>query len=466
MDEKDIHGILKRDVVLNPGESAMIIVRGKIQDVATQTELQNIGGGFVNWVKRVLDMESAVQLLFMVTTPIQCEIPLTYTTKDYQTMKGTAIVRFQLATSDAEKIINLIKRDMYLTISGLEDRIKAELFAMVFSNVIAKHDASEFHGNVDIQKEMEGTATVELRKTLSLWGLNLIKMFTVWDDNAYDNLMKYKGELSIYDGEQTAYHENMMKNVSREHDYDLKIQEYHWDLNLGDVKGEERINTERYLADLERDRARFNEDIRREREKIELDKQEREAVLETDTKRRHMEVDIDKKEMDVAMDAFDRVQSAKRERIKMDQDFKTKQMETQTSSTEKIMEKALETGAADSGAIKEMMRQQTMQKMADRDTDKVKAVAEAEGKRFEKDAYVAAEDRERDYEKERMELSAKQMESAKQNVPSTLVQGATSTPAVTHVTTDGASTGLTCPTCQAPIQAGWKACPGCGNKLE
>ena len=116
LDEHDIPGILKRDVVLNPGEAAMVIVKGKIQDVVTQTELKKIGGGFINWLKRVFDVESWVQLLFMVTTPIQCEIPLSYTTKDYHPMKGTAVIRFQMATSDAAKIINLIQRDTALTL--------------------------------------------------------------------------------------------------------------------------------------------------------------------------------------------------------------------------------------------------------------------------------------------------------------------------------------------------------------
>jgi hypothetical protein len=464
IDEREIPGFLKRDVVLNPGEAAMVIANGKIQDVATQTELKDVGGGFINWVKRVVDIESAIQLLFIVTTPIQCEIPLTYTTSDYQTIKGTAVIRFQMANSDAPKLINLIGRETVLTVSGLEEKIRSELFATVFSTVVAKHSASEFHGNVDIQKEMEATATVELRKTLSLWGLNIIKMFTVWDESAYDELMKYKGELSIYDGEQDAYHQSMLNNITRQRDHDIQIQEYEWDLRIGDIKGEERVKTERFLADLERDRTEFNEKTRREREQIELKKTERKAVLETDRERQEMEIDRDKQEMDIAMDSFERVQEAKRERMKLDQDFKTKQMEMQTETTEKLMSQALETGAADSDAIKEMLRQQTMQKMADRESEKVEALSEAEGKRYEQKAYIAAEDRERDYETKRMDLSAQQMEAAKQNVPKTLVTGATTTPAVTHVGLESDST-TACPQCKEPIKSDWKACPKCGKEL-
>lgn len=470
IDEKEITGFLKRDVILNPGAAAMVIVRGKIQDTVTQTELSQIGGGFVNWVKRVADIESGVQLLFMVTTPIECEIPLEYTTKDYQTMKGTSMIRFQMATSDAEKIINLIKKDDAVTISGLENRIKSEIFAMVFSNVIAKYDSAEFHGNIDIQRELETTATVELRKTLGLWGLNLIKMYSVWEENAYDELMKYKAELKVFDGEEDAYHQSMLKSIQREHEYDMKIKEYQWDLRLGDIKGEERMTTERFLAELERNRAQFNEELRREREQLELRKEERKAVLETDREHQQMELERDREEMDVAMDAFERVQTAKRQRMQMDQDFKTKQMEMQTGSTEKLMEKALETGAADSAAIQEMLRQQTMQKMADREVEKVEALSKAEGQRYEKGAYLAAEDREREYETQRMDLSAKQMESAKQNVPNTFIQGASSTPTVTHVSSgqakDEPEQKSSCPFCSAPIQSDWKACPSCGKPLE
>jgi hypothetical protein len=463
--EHDIPGILKRDVVLNPGEAAMVVVKGKIQDVVTQTELKDIGGGFINWFKRKVGMESAVQLLFLVTTPIQLEIPLEYTTKDYQPMKGTGMIRFQFTTTEAQKVINLIQRDQVITLSSLEDRIKDEIFAMVFSNVIAKHDSAEFHGNIDIQKEMEATATVELRKTLGLWGLNLIKMFSVWQENAYDELMKYKAELKIYDGEQDSYHLSMMNNINRQHEYELKVQETEWDLKLGDIKGEERITTERFLADLERDRARFNEEVRREREQIEVDKERRKSHLETDKDRMEMEMERDREEMDIAMDSFERVQAAKRERMKLEQDFKKDQMEVQTSSTEKLMEKAIDAGVADSESLQEMMRQQTMQKMADRESDKVEALAEAEGKRYEQGAYIAAEDRERDYETKRMDLSAKQMEAAKQNVPKTYVSGASSTPTVTHVSSDDEAAKITCPHCKAPIQEGWKACPACGSQL-
>ena len=47
--EKAIHGLLKRDVAINPGEAGLLLKDGKLEDVVTQTKLKRIGGGFGNW---------------------------------------------------------------------------------------------------------------------------------------------------------------------------------------------------------------------------------------------------------------------------------------------------------------------------------------------------------------------------------------------------------------------------------
>lgn len=321
IDEKDIHGFLKQDVILNPGEAAMIIARGKIEDVITQTELKDFGGGFSNWIKRLADMESDKQLLFLVTTPVLLELPITATTKDYQTMNGTVRIRVQLSTVNAPKIVNLMEGYKVLTNSGLEKRIQAELVAMVFSNVVAKYTVEEFHGNIEIQREMEISAIVELRKTLGLWGLELLKMFTVWQEGAFDELMKYKAELELHDSEENAYHKSLLRVIQREHEYNLKIQEYKWDLLLGEIKGEERVKTEQFLLELERGQAKFDEELRREYERLELAKEELKAELASD-----------RKEMDMALDSFERVQSAKRERMKLEQRAQAKEVSKPSGS--------------------------------------------------------------------------------------------------------------------------------------
>ncbi len=459
--EKVIKGLFKRNIVLNPGEAVILIKEGKFEESVTQAKLEKIGGGLGNWWNRWRGKESGTELLFLITTPIDLEIPLDekthLTTKDHQKMYGTSTVRFQFLPEDVNKIINLMDRKPLLTKDKLINKINDELISMVFSTQIAKYNAEEFHGNVDIIKEMETAATVEMRKSFGLWGLNLIKMFTVWGKNEYDELMEYKTKLSNFEGKEDAYHTTLLGQVQRQHEYNRKIHECKWDLRLSDVTGEERLKTERTLAELERDRAQHEEEIRQKQEELELERT-----------RGKIETDKDREEMEIAMDAFKDVQAAKRDRKKMDQDFKTEQMAIQTGSMERIMDKAIDSGAADSETVKEMLRQQTMQKALDREPEKVGALSGAEKSRFDLETYKAAEDRDREYEATRMELTAKQMEAGKQKLPDTLVQGASSTPVVTQIAPQQQPTmgGEDCWNCGKTMGKGTKVCPHCGEAIE
>lgn len=380
----DVRGLLKKDVIIDPGEVVVLIKDGKIEDVLTQTKLKDFGGGFGGWLQRAKGKGEDEILLFMVTTPIDLEMPVSATSKDYVETKGKCTVKVQLREENATKIFNLLQKEQFLTKIGLEDRILPEIDASVFQTMIPKYDAEEFRGNTDLIKEMETAVEVELRKTFDLYGVNLLKVFTALEPDAYDELI-----------------------------YDRKIA----------------------AAELEKKRA--------------------DAELEAE---------MEDRETNRAMDMFQQVQEAKRERMGMEQDFKMKQMETQTGATERVMSEALKDGTADSDALQEMMRQMTMQKMADRETEKVKAVSEAEKARFDLDAHKEAEDREREHAVKRMDEDAKIMDAAKQKLPETLVQGPNN-PSVTVETAGRREPQTICPDCGGEVLPGWTVCPGCGASL-
>ncbi len=470
--EKAIKGIFKRDVVLNPGEAALLIRNGKLEDVVTQTRLKKIGGGLGNWWARWRGHESGTELLFLITTPIDLEIPLDdrtgLTTKDYQKMYGKTTIRFQFLQENVPKIINLMERKPLLTKARLIRRIQEELIAMVFSGHIAKYNADEFQGNVSIIKDMETAAGVEMRKTFGLWGLHFLKMYTVWGKGAYDDLMQYKAQLKNIYEKRTAYtdiqFDEKLHLLDKDHEVRKKEQEHKWDLQFGEIDSEEKVKDIHWDADIGRDERKF------------------ESKLDMDKKQFEVELDQDQRELEMALAAKQRMQEMKMARLQketdlkmtekqQDLDFKSQQMAMQTSSAEKVMEKAIETGAADSNAIQEMLRQQSIQKALDRETEKVEALTDADKARYNMDTYQAAEDRERDQQLKVMDSSAKLMEAAKQKLPETLVQGASSTPVVTHITpppqqtTDKKETE-DCWNCGEAVEKGLGKCPHCGEGLE
>jgi hypothetical protein len=472
--EKAIKGLIKRDVVLNPGEAALLIKDGKVEDVVTQTRLKRIGGGFGNWWTRYWGHESGTELLFLNTTPIDIEIPIDdktgLTTKDRQKMYGKTTIRFQFLQEDVPKIINLMERKPLLTKNKLTSRIHDELISMVFSNEIAKHDAEEFHGNVAIIKDMETTASVEMRKTFGIWGLHLLKMYTVWGKTAYDELKEYQTELNTLYEKRKSYtdvkYQERLDQLDRNHTEQKKAQEQKWDVHFAELYAQEKVKDIHWDAEIDRTERKFESEL--EIQKKTFDEEFREDQAELD-----MALAAKRRLQDIKMERQEKEADVRIKEKEQDLSFQRDQMAMQTGSTERIMSQALQTGAADSESLKEMMRQQSMQKALDRESEKVEALSEAEKARYELGTYKASEDRERDYEKERMELSAKQMEAAKQKLPETLVHGASSTPVMTRVDTGDDRPGdektddtHECWNCGEAVPKGANVCPHCEETLD
>lgn len=302
----DVHGFLKKDVIIDPGEAVVIIKNGKIEDVLTQTKLKDVGGGFGGWLERKLGKAEDELLLFMDTSPIDLELPLSATSSDYVETNGTCTMRVQLNTENATKIINLLDKEQVLTKTGLEDRIQGEAAAMVLSNRIAKHAAEEFHGNVDIIKEMETAAGVEMRKTFDLWGINLLKLWTNWEKGAYDEMMEYKQSVQMAEERRDADFTTAMGDLRRQHDAVKKQQEIDYDQAIQGERievGKEAMRREAETAADERE-LQMAMDAKKQMHEMKMDREKLGA--ETDVEKARLEVEKTKYDLDTYKEAEDR----------------------------------------------------------------------------------------------------------------------------------------------------------------
>lgn len=501
IEKKDIHGILRQDVIINPTEACVIIKNGKIEDVMTQTRLKNVGGGFTSWLAQKFGTGEDISLIMIDTSPIDLEFVIDASTKDHAKIHGKCTMRVQINLEDATKIISLIKkapiktdkipgvlwdswrRNHVLTKDGIEDKIDMEMFAAVFSNIIRKHTADEFRGNLNIVREMEATAAIEVRKTLEMYGLTMIRLFTVWRKTDFDELMEYKRQYAImmekWDSTQEMYHKGVIADLRRRHEKAKTEQENRWQMVFGDEAGRQRVATMKVEGEIDRKRLIFDEKAYETREEAAATADAKRSIGFADAdviKAKGMaEVEVEEKEAEIAMKMFQEVQEAKRKRKQQEIDFAMKQTELQTHTTKEVISQAIEKGVADSEALKEMMKQMTLQKMADREVEKVKAMAEAEKARYDLDTYKSAEDRERKHQHEMTRLSADMMDAAKPNVPQTLITGGSGggkgasgemVQTRVHVDTSGErAPGKNCPGCGSFIKESWKICPECGYRL-
>ncbi|MCK4613934.1 MAG: hypothetical protein KAU14_03950 [Thermoplasmata archaeon] len=210
-----IKGFRKQDIVLGPGEALIIIEDGKIDEVLTQTRLNGIAGGFRNWFARKTGIGKDTVFLFVDTRPFELDAPFEGTTKDYIPLKGQATVKMQINVNDAPRLLNFMKeylvptyrqkgifrkREVFdgfetegrtLTRDVINNKILKEMSAKVFSPVIARHDAEEFHGDTRVVKDLQTEAMVQLRKTLDMWGILLQELYARFVETDYERTRMY-----------------------------------------------------------------------------------------------------------------------------------------------------------------------------------------------------------------------------------------------------------------------------------
>jgi hypothetical protein len=489
MGQTDIHGILQQDVIVNPGEACVFIKDGKIEEIMTQTRLKNVGGGFMNWLKGKMSVGTNISLLFIDTTPIDLQFPIAATTKDYADIKGACTVRIQIIPENATKIINMMRRapakaDMVpgflwdsvrtgqvLTKEVIQSRLSEELIATVFTAQIAQYTAPEFRGNVEILRNMENQAQVEMRKSLEMWGLSLLRLFTVWGKTDFDNVMAYQRgygmQLQAWDGVQNLYHTGVLADMRRQQEKAMQEQSDKWARVRGEVAGEESVTTQRVISEKDREQITAEADVKRQkttatglediatmRTQQEMGRVDMQHTQDMKMKRNELGFQKDKEMTRLDVEAREDEQDAVQMKrlIEMKKDMKAHSVDQDIKRHAGI---EMESKKLDSMTAIELAKLEA-------EKAKALALAEAEKARYSMDTFTRAEDRERAHQYQMTGLSSNMMQASKQGTPTTLVQGGGFTS--TNVGARHEDDTIMCPNCGEKVKKG-KFCLSCGAKL-
>ncbi len=463
-DEKERKFIFKKDMLkdftIEPNECAVIITDGKVEDVITQTRIKKLFG--------ILDRKK-YKLLFMDISPIELHFPVVASTKDHMPIKGKCTLRFTLSSENATKVLTLMRAKSVLSKNMLQKKIYDEIVSMVFKNRIAKYSKEEFHGNVDIIKDMETAAMVEMRKTFAMWGMSIVRMFTNWNKTMHDHVEEHRAKAGLKTDKHEIDHEAWVAKQQRKHDKVEKTRQDKWDLRRGEVAGKESLKTTHLDSAIERDKLKHEHKMDKSKEKFNEELRRKQEQLALKAQKEALEAEQDAKELQQAMMAKQQMSQMKMSQKQQDFDQQNQQMAMQTNAMQQIMSQAVSSGAADSGALQEMMRQMTMQKALDREGDKVQSLSESEAQRHNLDTYKAAEDRERQHQINMNKEAANLMQASKQNGPQTLVQSGGSGNVQTRMNIDATPPQpqqQTCPNCGKEVRADFAMCPFCGTGLK
>lgn len=192
--------------VVEPGESAVLIKDGNIEEVLTQQRISNIAGGFGNWLGQKLTNQEKFDILMVDNKPFRIEIGIEGMSMDDVAQTGTAKLMLRLDHEHSNKIIGVLREkaikvqkgffrkrtvvegfETVLSRSSIEQMLAEEARAKVFRKVINKYHAKDLGNNAEVDEDVSTSLKIELRKTLDLWGMNIEDAYVNWSPNAYQS---------------------------------------------------------------------------------------------------------------------------------------------------------------------------------------------------------------------------------------------------------------------------------------
>ena len=192
--------------VVEPGETAVLIKDGSIQEVLTQQRISNLAGGFGNWLSKKMAMDEKFDILMVDNKPFRIEIGVEGMSMDDVAQTGTAKLMLRLDHENSNRIIGVLREkaikvkkgffrkrtvvegfETFLTRSSIEQMLAEEARAKVFRKVINKYHAKDLGNNAEVDEDVSTSLKIELRKTLDLWGMNIEDAYVNWSPNAYQS---------------------------------------------------------------------------------------------------------------------------------------------------------------------------------------------------------------------------------------------------------------------------------------
>ena len=290
--KKDVGGVFSKSVVLSPNEKAAIIKNGVVEEIIDSGKLR-VGG-----LLKPGNIGKDVDVALMDTSPKDLDWEhADLWTSDNQKVGCSGLLRFKM--QDPKRFFQMLfayttpdkKGGRVLSVQDIYDRLESETISRVLEPEIKQVTMDNIYGNRDLQLKMENELEMQLKTTLSMWGLELLRYTAQWDLGDYVSVLDASNKF------QTEEELKEMDTLAAEGDLERMGRE-----GVAKVRGDiapeaamrehdraEKVKDARHEADIS---AIENEaDAAEARQAIDTFKSWKDA--KTDAKRAEMELDED-----------------------------------------------------------------------------------------------------------------------------------------------------------------------------
>ena len=346
IDSGSIQSWSARNIVLKPNETCVVMADGKIQDILSETVLKNYVGGFTRWLGSKIGVGSSDhKLIFAMTGPFDLLFKMEGATADGGRINGMLNMRLQIQRDHVPKLVNIF------TSSGRElnrgffvKMYESEIVNRVVAPLLSKQADINAVRSPEFADMIEMAVRAEMRGSFEQYGITMLRAFSVVNETDLEKLQAYTQQTKVMAARADLVNETALDAIDRQQSLTLA-----------------RIEAE---ANIAKAKARGEVEVALESELLELRKQEAEWEAERHdlSERQDIELSGKQRKMDIAMNAFEQVQAAKRARMNQESvaDL-TKQQKTDDLHRD-MMEMAAEKGVLTPEVMQTFLEQQSAQK--------------------------------------------------------------------------------------------------------
>ncbi|MBN2489175.1 MAG: zinc-ribbon domain-containing protein [Methanosarcinaceae archaeon] len=189
--KKDVGGLFSKSIILSPNEKAAIIKNGTVEEIIDSGKLR-VGG-----ILKPGNIGKDVDVALMDTSPKDLEWEhAEMWTADNQKVGCSGILRFKM--QDPKKFFQMLfayttpdkKGERALSIQDIYGRLESETITRVLEPEIKQVNIENIYGNRNLQLKMENELEMQLKTSLSMWGLELLRYTAQWDLGSYGEVLE------------------------------------------------------------------------------------------------------------------------------------------------------------------------------------------------------------------------------------------------------------------------------------
>lgn len=467
MDQEELPGLFSKEFLVGPGEAAVIIRDARVENVYTECRVKT--AALMDRVLKFFRAESKVKALFLATTPFDFSFYIQGMAADRETVIGECKISLKVDPQKAWSILGLMAGKNVLAIDDVYQKIKHEIISKGLAALISREQSQDLLSSTETSSFVEKDVESQMRTTLENLGFVFDSFSIDWCLTEQMNIEVAEKSAQIEEESKDFENKRRLMDMERELQISRSRIQNLQEIKMLEAKGNTELKDFYLEAELGRDRmkdsARIDAaEIDARIQLIQADANHKEGLIRIEARKADEMARLDiedrewkqkqaaktaarkdeddemwemvKMQIEMATSKHERLMAqrrkeiqaeANRQMVQIDADYQQRRTKLEESMArmdmqERLIAQAINTGAADAGVLKTMLEEATKQDYASINDEKVKVVFEAD-------------------------------------VAKNMIQGAKQSPALQDTGSNN------CTSCGFTLQAGWKVCPACGNKL-